>query len=331
MNEIYIFPASHGKQMHSTTSIRLIEPLNKLGFEFSRIDLRNLHLLQSGDLVLIDRYGDLDFSDEEYAFFVAAIKGSGAKVIHFVDDDLFITRKSISSRLVIRVSGFQRLANKVVVTTSKLAQKVENITQPIVLMPIFAEYPENSIIHAREILQDHITVGYMGTYTHVEDIYSVTSKLLELKEASSRKIAIEIVGGGGHDELDQFARIVGATLIHPPAIPHSEFKLWFRDNCKWDFGLAPLSHNEFNSYKSDIKVLDYAAIGAIPLVEPYTPYENLLISDHGVMTLDDLITRIEDPDIEKFLEKKRKILRGYVFNHRTFQNQKVFLESILNS
>jgi glycosyltransferase involved in cell wall biosynthesis len=48
--------------------------------------------------------------------------------------------------------------------------------------------------------------------------------------------------------------------------------LWFSSRLKWDIALAPLEDTYFNQCKSDLKFLDYAAIGAAGIYSAIGPY-----------------------------------------------------------
>jgi glycosyltransferase involved in cell wall biosynthesis len=52
-------------------------------------------------------------------------------------------------------------------------------------------------------------------------------------------------------------------MINPPPQEREYpfFQLWFSSHVDWDIALAPLIDTPFNRCKSDIKFLDYSAIG----------------------------------------------------------------------
>ena len=64
------------------------------------------------------------------------------------------------------------------------------------------------------------------------------------------------------------------SKISPPAgsIAYPRFVRWLRDQGPFDVGLAPLVDTAFNRGKSDIKMLDYAALGALPILEETPAY-----------------------------------------------------------
>jgi glycosyltransferase involved in cell wall biosynthesis len=56
--------------------------------------------------------------------------------------------------------------------------------------------------------------------------------------------------------------------------------LWFTSRIRWDVALAPLRDNAFTRCKSDIKLLDYSAIGAAGIYSRVPAYATSV--RHGV-------------------------------------------------
>ena len=57
---------------------------------------------------------------------------------------------------------------------------------------------------------------------------------------------------------------------------YPRFVRWLRRLPRHDLGLAPLVANPFNAAKSDVKLLDYAALGLPALCSPGPAYQELL-------------------------------------------------------
>ena len=71
--------------------------------------------------------------------------------------------------------------------------------------------------------------------------------------------------------------IAPAPWLHrlaPPAdaVSYPRFVRWLRGQGPFDLGVAPLADTAFNRCKSDIKALDYAALGILPLVSDGPAY-----------------------------------------------------------
>jgi glycosyltransferase involved in cell wall biosynthesis len=61
--------------------------------------------------------------------------------------------------------------------------------------------------------------------------------------------------------------------------PYPSFIRWLREQrVNWDIALAPLVDDPFNAYKSDLKYLEYAALGLPGVYADLVPYSTV---DHG--------------------------------------------------
>jgi glycosyltransferase involved in cell wall biosynthesis len=60
----------------------------------------------------------------------------------------------------------------------------------------------------------------------------------------------------------------------PDEVEYPLFMLWFTSRLGWDIALSPLADTPFNRCKSDIKFLDYSAIGAAGIYSRVPAYES---------------------------------------------------------
>ncbi|MFI5427830.1 hypothetical protein [Aeromicrobium sp. UC242_57] len=74
--------------------------------------------------------------------------------------------------------------------------------------------------------------------------------------------------------------------LSPPAASYPSFVPWLVSTGPYDIGLSPLVDSAFNRCKSDIKCLDYLALGALPLVSDVEPYQPVDIAHHIVKVAD---------------------------------------------
>ena len=110
---------------------------------------------------------------------------------------------------------------------------------------------------------------YMGTNTHGADFALLRPALERLAEERPGCFELTLVGVG-HD-------IDGAPWLYrqsPPGdmIAYPRFVRWLRSQGPYDVGLAPLVETPFNRAKSDIKLLDYLALGMLPVVQDCPAY-----------------------------------------------------------
>jgi hypothetical protein len=116
---------------------------------------------------------------------------------------------------------------------------------------------------------------YMGTHTHGADFAVIRPGLERL--AAERPDAFDVTVIGVAPDL---APAPWLRRLSPPAeaIAYPRFVRWLRRQGPFDLGLAPLVDNPFNRAKSDIKLLDYAALGLLPVVSDVPPYQGDPIS-----------------------------------------------------
>ncbi len=110
---------------------------------------------------------------------------------------------------------------------------------------------------------------YMGTHTHGADFALIRPALDQLHAERGDMFDVTLIG------IDP--NIAPAPWLHrlaPPAeaVSYPRFVRWLRDQGPFDLGLAPLADTAFNRCKSDIKALDYAALGILPLLSDGPAY-----------------------------------------------------------
>lgn len=96
-----------------------------------------------------------------------------------------------------------------------------------------------------------------------------------LARHGSGQVRLECVGAvGDTSRVDGLATL--PIRFFGPATDESEyplFMLWFTSSVRWDIALAPLRDTPFGRCKSDLKYLDYAAIGAAGIFSRVAPYQ----------------------------------------------------------
>jgi len=117
--------------------------------------------------------------------------------------------------------------------------------------------------------QDKVRMLYMGTGTHGPDFALIRPALDRLWAEREGRFDVTLIGIA--------ADVEPAPWLHriaPPAdaIAYPRFVRWLRGQGPFDIGLAPLADTRFNSAKSDIKLLDYLALGLLPVVQDCPAY-----------------------------------------------------------
>lgn len=204
---------------------------------------------------------------------------SDVLLVYDLDDNLFdlddeAERLAYSDRLR-AVEESLRVADQVWCSTSLLAERVGGMTRspPRIMAnaldpelwgetPEFAGQPPGSC----QLL-------YMGTRTHAADLDLLTQAMDFLESSQPGRFRLDIVGVASDYPSRPWVQVlqipshIGASY---PAFVH-----WLRRQKLGRFGVAPLLSSPFNDCKSCIKVMDYAALGAISIVSDVPAYAEL--------------------------------------------------------
>jgi hypothetical protein len=114
---------------------------------------------------------------------------------------------------------------------------------------------------------------YMGSRTHDADLALILPELDALAARDPSVFHLTLVGGLSQPLQRPWVDVVEVPL---EARRYPRFVRWLRRLPRHDLGLAPLVLNAFNAAKSDLKLLDYAAMGLPTLCSPGPAYQHLL-------------------------------------------------------
>jgi glycosyltransferase involved in cell wall biosynthesis len=106
---------------------------------------------------------------------------------------------------------------------------------------------------------DRLRLVYIGTKTHGGDLQLLRPVLPELRARLGRQVTLEVIGGepeGPGQEWYERVPVPRGCVAYP------EFVAWLRaQRERWDVAVAPLANTPFNMFKSDLKFLEYSALG----------------------------------------------------------------------
>lgn len=138
---------------------------------------------------------------------------------------------------------------------------------------------------------------YMGTVTHEEDFLSVLPAFERLGQEMPDRFELTLIGA-----VRRPPRYPWLQQLMPPegAGSYPQFVRWLVENAQFDVGIAPLTDSIFNSAKSDIKFLDYAALGLVPMVSEVRAYTKAIDAN--------LVIECK-PDPTDWFEKAAAIIR----------------------
>jgi predicted SAM-dependent methyltransferase/glycosyltransferase involved in cell wall biosynthesis len=196
---------------------------------------------------------------------VSYCRQTGARLVFDLDDDLlslpshhpefgkYDALKHVGLRLVTE-------ADELWVSTTSLAARFLGIARRVTVMPNQLDDRLWDVPVASLPNPDHpIRFLYMGTSTHRPDFDQLVSPAFsQLKAEFGKKIELDLIG-----VVDEPATGDWRILSRPAHAGKSypAFVTWLQSLPSYDIGLAPLLEFVFNSCKSDLKWLEYSAMG----------------------------------------------------------------------
>jgi processive 1,2-diacylglycerol beta-glucosyltransferase len=325
---------------HASSYLRLLRPLSyptlagtvglSHGLRYDQVD---------ADVVVVDRLWRPDVDPIVVERLITAVRRSGAKLVHSLDDnlmDLPPRQIPVGSAEVIWPQERHRAsmglllaeADAVWVTTPNLRDRFSSYNRAISILPNALDdrllvRPPTSTYPETEARRN-LVIGYMGTRTHDEDLKMIVPAIRAICSRYPGLVSVEVIGVMQRSETRQHLSDLPVHYVSPYLVEHEYpyFVLWFSRSIRWDVAVAPLQSNEFNDSKSDIKFLDYAAIGAATICSKVPAYEStvrhgetgLLVEndvDAWVHAIDSLVT---DADL------RCRLSRGavsYLYGERT--------------
>jgi len=268
---------------------------------------------QAVDAVIVDRLWRPDVSQVLVERLAGDVRRVGAQLIYSIDDNLLdLAAESKDWRPTdeqLRVLGFLlRQADGVMVATPALRERLEDYNRNIVVVPNALDerlmgsarsdpswtptvaWGHKGIAQIRTLLRQalhgtpsaplasarRVVVGYMGTHTHDVDLLMVLPALLEVWRRHRGQIEFQMIGVIAHQETREKLRGLPVQFVTPPpgGSDYLRFMPWFTAQLRWDIAIAPLQDTPFSRCKSDIKFLDYSAIGAAGIFSRGPAYES---------------------------------------------------------
>lgn len=265
----------HGEDLRPFGSayIRLLRPLTHPGLA-DKVDVTwgVTYDDQEVDAVILDRFWRPDVSLQLAEDVLHRVHRRGRRLIYALDDDLLSLTAGQQSwfsdhhRQVVRFLLAQ--ADGVLVTTPALAERLTPFNHRIEIVPnalderLLAGGTPSSL--DTPFGRRHITIGYMGTQSHGDDLTMILPALRRAAGDHPHELEFQIVGVAERAETLEAMAGLPVRVIHPrwEEVEYPLFTLWFTSRLCWDIALAPLRDTPLNRCKSDIKFLDYCAIRA---------------------------------------------------------------------
>lgn len=240
---------------------------------------------------------------------IAHCKAKGIKIMYDLDDDLLAIPKNhsdfnyyIHSRLA--VMEFLLHADLVTTSTKSLAQSLEQLSENVVVVPNgLDERVWRKDRNCGEKQGDTVSILYMGTMTHERDLALVLPVMEKLKNKYREKVRFDIVGVTPNKFKAGYCRFVKIPAKATKAYP--AFVSWLLSKNIWDIGLCPLEDTPFNSGKSGIKFMDYAAMGMAAVCSDVPAYSIVKNNETGMVVANN--PRYWAEALEELVENQDKL------------------------
>lgn len=263
-----------GDRPHASPYVRLIRPLSHPALA-GELDLRfavDYHG-EPVDAVVVDRLWGPWVTRPSAADLLRRIRAAGARLIFTLDDNLLDRRQDgghwPTDADIAILEQLATEADGILVSTEPLAERMAPYNARIAIVPNALD--ERLVVGGRLPrlgsafdTEPPVVIGWMGTRTHDADLAAIAPALHEVARRHGSRVRFECVGvlaqAESRDLLDGLN--VHYVTPRPQELEYPLFMLWFTSRIRWDIGLAALADTPFTRGKSDLKSLDYAAIGA---------------------------------------------------------------------
>ena len=257
---------------YSCTYIRLLCPLSHPALA-EKIELTHgtAEAIPDCDLLVVERHVLWPYERQLDGFVrvLSLCRQRGVPVVYQLDDNLldlhrdepWETYPGNSLRGV--VAFLARQADGMIVSTPALAERVARLRSGVLVVPnalderLFGPAPEPYAPRSSAV-----TIGYMGTLTHEADVRMVLAPLRALLARYAGRVRLELVGGATGRRMASLFEGLPFRMRDPGnEDPYPKFVPWMRQHLRWDVAIAPLVDDAFTRGKSDLKYLDYGALG----------------------------------------------------------------------
>jgi glycosyltransferase involved in cell wall biosynthesis len=242
------------------------------------------------DVLVVQRHLRPELSPPAATELIFNARKSGIRVVYDLDDNLLDRHPNATVELSLdvhrpKVRMLCRQADLVVVSTHALKARVANMS-PNVFVAKNA-LPEAWIAAAGGARQsENLSIGYFGTLTHLRDFMEIAgplkAALTRLKRLSPRVV---LCGISTDPRFADIFRQVARVDVLPVDANYATFFSSLRLQEPWSIGLAPLRAGAFENCKSDIKHIEYAALG-IPAIHSDVPAYEAIENGRGGLKCD---------------------------------------------
>lgn len=262
----------------SSAYIRLIGPLTSdyahavAGLDLTILDGPEDPRLDSCDVCIVQRVAVADCDAARQL--VARLRARNIPLYVDTDDAFFLhtTYRAADDALRLLMAA----AREVWFSTLALATLYDDVAAPFCIRPnaldprFWRDYrtPVNTAFTANKI-----RFIYMGTTTHHDDLTMVLPAFERLAQTHPGQFDLTLVGVTATPPQADWLRVLS---LPREAGGYPAFARFITRERAFDVGIAPLTPTDFNAAKSDIKFLDYSAMGLLSVVSDGPVYRDCI-------------------------------------------------------
>jgi len=163
-----------------------------------------------------------------------------------------------------------KAADGVTVSTPELAELYAPLNPNTFPLPNCIDLEDPAWKPRVEKAEGRVVVGWAGSPTHLEDF----RPLVPVLEALCRRYPrVKVAVGGPEEVFSLLGQIPESQKEYLSPVPFDKYPEML---ARFDIGLVPLLDNAFNRCKSDLKGLEYSALGIPFLASPLPAYRRLV-------------------------------------------------------
>lgn len=327
LNVHVLYEHSADQRPHGCSYIRLLLPLRHTA-NVSQIDLTE-GLTYSGhaDVVCVERFWKpATITLEQAQQLVHRVRRDKAKLIYTLDDNLLdwrawsLTQAEFAAHLKPIARYLARAADGVIVSTEPLQARLQRLNARVVVVP-------NALDERLFKTEDapppnaRIVIGYMGTFSHDADFMLILQALRAVLRRHRDEVELQLVGSIADPAILHALDGLPVQTLSGYPVAYPDFARWMARALRWDIAIAPLEDTSFTRCKSDIKFLDYSALGFAGIYSRMPVYERTVrhletgyLAENTVAGWTEALERlITDAALRQTLAHNA---RDYVWNNR---------------
>lgn len=326
----------HGRDSrpYGCAYIRLLLPLNH-PVNADALSVSAGETYAGADVIMVDRKWFPDVTTTAAQKLIERARADGASIVYSIDDNLLdlqpegFNRPPFTTEDLMVLRRFAREADGIIVTTELLKERLSRLNENIFVIPnaldeqLWRGEP-TSEKPAREGNTRKV-IGYMGTHTHDADLMMILQAVRATLRKHAGQVELQLIGAVADPAvIKAFEGLPVRVLDVGGNVEYPAFARWMTGNVKWDLAIAPLEENVFTRCKSDIKFLDYSAVGIPGIYSRGAVYgETIRHLENGYLADNDTESWIEAFEVMLTDDALRRRMadkaQEYVFSTRTLQ------------